>query len=90
MNTFRLVISSPNGHVYDGDAVMLTVRGIAGDLAVMAGHIPFVTTLQPCDCKIEFDDDSERFGHVDGGLLTVSKDAVTLLTGSFRFTDANP
>lgn len=86
MNTFRLVVSSPDGNVWEGSAVMLTLRGIAGDLAVMAGHVPFVTTVTACDCKIELDDDSEIIGHTDGGLLTVSSECVTLLSGSFRFS----
>ncbi|MBQ9112462.1 MAG: hypothetical protein IJY08_02665 [Clostridia bacterium] len=87
MNTFRLVVSSPDGNVWDGEAVMLTLRGVSGDLAVLAGHIPFVTTVVPCDCKIELADDTERIGHTDGGLLTVSSEAVTLLSGSFRWKE---
>ena len=83
MNTFRLIVSSPSGHLFNGNAVMLTVRGIEGELAVLAGHTPFITTVVPCDCKIELEDDSERIGHTDGGLLTVSAEAVTLLSGSF-------
>ena len=87
MNTFRLIVSSPDGTVFDGDVAILSLRGIAGELAVMAGHVPFVTTVVPCDCKLEFDDDSERIGHTEGGLLAVGKDKVTLLSGSFRFKD---
>ena len=39
MNTFKLQIAAPDGMRYDGDAVQISVRGIEGDLAVMAGHI---------------------------------------------------
>ena len=87
MKTFRLIVSSPNGNVFEGDAVFLSLRGIAGDLAILAGHTPFVTTVRPCDCKVGFPDDTDRIGHVDGGLLTVSSQAVTLLSGSFRWLD---
>lgn len=87
MNTFRLVISSPDGNIFDGEAVMISVRGIEGELAIMAGHIPFVTTVAACDCKIELPDDTDIVGHTDGGLLTVSKDKVTLLSGSFKFNN---
>ena len=52
MNTFKLTIASPDGNKFSDEAQMLTVRGIEGDLAIMAGHIPFITALQPCDCKI--------------------------------------
>ena len=85
MNTFRLIVSSPNGNLFDGPVVMLSVRGTEGELAVMAGHVPFVTVVAPCDCKIETEDGSQRIGHTDGGLLTVASDAVTLLSGSFSW-----
>lgn len=85
MNTFKLTVSSPDGNKFNGDADMLTVRGIEGDLAVMAGHIPFITTLKPCDCTIYLPDGTEKVGSVDGGLLTVSDKSVTLLSGSFNW-----
>lgn len=87
VNTFKLVISSPDGNIFEGDAFMFTVRGIEGELAVLAGHIPFVTVVKPCDCKIEMADCSERMGHTEGGILTVSRECTTLLSGSFKFTD---
>ena len=84
MNTFPLVISTPDGHAWRGEAAMLVVRGVEGELAVMAGHIPFVTPIKPCDCKIVLSDGEEMVGHTEGGLLTVSREGVTLLCGSFR------
>lgn len=47
MNTFRLLISTPDGNVFDGAVVQLCLRGSEGDLAVMAGHIPFMTAYAP-------------------------------------------
>ena len=38
MNKFKLQIAAPDGLRYDGEAVQLSVRGIGGDLAVLAGH----------------------------------------------------
>ncbi len=85
MNTFKLTIASPDGDILSADVTSLSVRGASGDLAVMAGHIPFVTSVKSCDCKIEFDDGSEKIGRTDGGLLTVSSDKTTLLSGSFSW-----
>lgn len=85
MKGFMLKISSPEGDIYNGEVTKLFVRGTEGELCVMAGHIPFVTYLVPCDCKIELDDGKERVGHTDGGMLTVSKDKVILLSGSFAW-----
>ena len=87
MNTFRLIIASPDGNLFDGQAYMLTVRGADGELAIMAGHVPFVTTVVPCRVRIELpnEDADDRIGHTEGGLLSVSRDAVTLLSSSFRW-----
>ncbi len=87
MKTFPLKISSPDGDVFCGDAVMLSVRGTEGELAVMAGHIPFVSYVKPCECKILFEDETERKGTTDGGILTVSADKVVLLSGSFKWIE---
>ena len=87
MKTFRLTVSSPDGNLFEGDVYKLDVRGVDGELAVMAGHIPFVTAIKPSDCKIELENGDERFGHVEGGLLTVSNESVTLLAGSFCWVD---
>ena len=85
MSTFHLIISSPDGHLFSGEAAKITLRGVEGDLAVMAGHIPFVTSVKACDCHIHLSDGTVRTGHTDGGLLTVSDENVTLLSGSFRW-----
>ena len=85
MNTFKLIISSPEGDIFNDEAVCLSLRGVEGDLAVMAGHIPFVTAVKPGECKIEFEDMSEKSGRVDGGILKVSADSVRLLAGSFEW-----
>lgn len=87
MNTFRMIISSPDGTVFDGEIAMLTLRGVEGELAIMAGHAPFVTSVAPCDCKLVLsdDEDEDKHGHTDGGLLSVTREAVTLLSGSFEW-----
>lgn len=87
MRTYPLIISSPNGHIFKGDVVKLVLRGAAGDLAVLAGHIPFVTSVKPCDCRVEFSDGTERVGHTDGGILSVTGENTTLLSGSFQWKE---
>ena len=88
MNTFRLKISTPDGDIFDAQAYKLDVRGIEGELAVMAGHVPFMTAIKPGKCRILFDDGTEREASQDGGLLHVGADAVTLLAAKFVFADA--
>lgn len=87
MKTFPLTIASPDGNLFDQSVTRLILRGTEGDLAVMAGHIPFITAVRPGDCRVELEDGSEKLGRLDGGLLTVAEDRVTLLSGSFAWQD---
>ena len=87
MNTFKLTIASPDGNKFSGNAVKLDVRGTEGELAIMAGHIPFVTSIVRCPCTIWLEDGSKMTATADGGLLTVDSESVTLLSGSFKFDE---
>lgn len=87
MSTFKLIVSSPDGDKFKGDASMLTLRGSEGDLAILAGHIPFITSVRPCDCKIELEDGTVKIAHTDGGLLTVTDSKTTLLSGTFNWKE---
>ena len=82
MNTFLLNISSPDDKVFSGQVARITVRGEMGDLAVMAGHVPFITAVRPGSCVLHLEDGSVKQGQTGGGLLTVAKEEVTFLTSS--------
>ncbi len=87
MNTFRLKVSSPDGNIFDGDVVKFDVRGVSGELAVMAGHVPFVTSVVKAPCTVWFDEDTMKTATSEGGLLTVDKDLVTYISGTFKFDE---
>ena len=87
MNTFALIISSPDGDLYRGEATRLILRGTEGDLAVMAGHVPFVTAVKKGRCVLENGDDFRRKGLVEAGLLTVDREKTTLLTTAVHWED---
>ena len=79
MNTFRLKISTPEGLRFDGEAERIVVRGALGDLAVLAGHVPMMTTIRPGICRVGLPDGGVREGKTGGGILTVGKDRVIAL-----------
>ena len=85
MNTFSLIISSPDGDLYRGDAGMLILRGTEGDLAIMAGHVPFVTAVVKGNCVVITDTDERKEGVIDEGLLTVDADRTTVLTSALTW-----
>ncbi len=80
MKTFKLIISTPSGNVYENEVSQLSVRGVEGSLSVLAGHIPFITTLVPGKIRVETEDEDVFFDLSDG-ILTVTKEKTTILCG---------
>ena len=85
MKTFLLNISSPDGQVFSGQVVSLIVRGVEGEFAVLADHVPFITNVRPGKCVVEFGDGTVKEGQTEGGMITVGKDEVTFLTAGVTF-----
>lgn len=82
MKTFKFVVSTPEGNLFEGDVIKVSLRGSEGDLAIMANHTPFVTSVVPCKCSLELEDGSSRYLLIERGLLSVLADSVTLMSGS--------
>lgn len=83
MSDFHLILSSPDGSVFDGRSEGVILRGALGDLAVLAGHMPMITTVKPGICRILLEGGREKRVKIGGGLLSVGRDAVTLLCATF-------
>ena len=84
MKTFPLIISSPDGDLFRGEAEMMILRGTEGDLAVMAGHVPFVTAVVPGRCVVVTEEERKE-GVIEEGLLTVDPEQVTVLTSALHW-----
>ena len=89
MKSYLLTVSTPDGNRFQGEVLFLSLRGAEGDLAIMADHAPFITSVLDCDVHIETADETDLYGHAEGGLLTVAPEGVTLLSGNFTWRDEN-
>ena len=85
MKTFLLNISSPDGKLFSGQVVSIILRGVEGEFAVLADHIPFITSIVPGKCIIELEDGTVKNGATEGGLITVGQNDVTYLTAGVTF-----
>lgn len=81
MTTYHLKVLSVSGELFVGEVISLSLRGAEGDLAVYAGHVPFITTVRPGKCVITLPDESEISSELSSGILEVAKDEVRLLVG---------
>ena len=87
MADFQLKIVSPDGVFFDGTARQLSLRSIDGDVAVLAGHIPYLTAVGIGECRVYIGDDEPRRAACCGGLLNVTNDGVFLAPTTFEWSE---
>jgi F-type H+-transporting ATPase subunit epsilon len=78
MRKFPLEIVTPERKVYGQDVEMIIARGGNGDLGILAGHVPMVTTLKIHHLRIK-KDGGEQVIAVSGGFMEVGREKVTIL-----------
>ena len=83
MKTFKLMVSTPQGNLLEREITMLSLYGTEGSLAVMANHIPFITTTKAGEVKISTEEE-ELLADATGGILTVTHEGTTLLCTEFN------
>jgi F-type H+-transporting ATPase subunit epsilon len=79
MEIFKLEILTPNGVIYNGSAVSVTLPGEEGEFGVLAHHATITTLLQPGVIEIEKEDKTVESVCVDWGVVKVSDASVTVL-----------
>ena len=75
---YQLTIVTPSGKIFDDQVEALMVPGVAGELGVLAGHIPMVNALKPGAVKVT-QDKQEKFFAIASGILEVNKEHQVLL-----------
>ncbi len=88
MKNFHLLVATPAGKAFDGEATQLSVMGECGSLSILAGHIPFITNIKAGKCRIYTNDVVINCSTL-GGLLSVTKDCVRLITTSMEIENGN-
>jgi F-type H+-transporting ATPase subunit epsilon len=74
--TFDLV--SPEQLVLSAEAEMVTIPGREGDMGVMVGHMPLISTLRPGTITVSGGTGEQRF-FVSGGFAEVTAKKLTVL-----------
>ncbi len=75
--SFDLV--SPEQLLLSEEAEMVTIPGAEGDMGVMAGHMPLITTLRPGVISVSGGPDANQRFIVLGGFAEVNQTKVTVL-----------
>jgi F-type H+-transporting ATPase subunit epsilon len=83
-DTFEAQVLTPEGEVFSGELVQVTTRTTAGEVGILARHIPMVARLVPAELRLyksESDVDSYAQGE---GWLEVFANRVRVLISEAR------
>lgn len=86
MREFHLRIVTPDGICFDGTAQQLTLRTITGEIGILAGHLELVTSLGMGPATVRTND-KIRYAACIGGMLTVSKELVSVVATTFEWAE---
>jgi len=77
--TIQCDIVSAESAIFSGLVQIVVATGSQGDLGVVYGHAPLLTSLQPGPVRVRLQNGEEQVYYVSGGYLEVQPSAVTIL-----------
>ena len=87
MNTYRLMILTPDKILFDDEVVQLTARTTEGDVGILAGHIRYVAILQTGVLTVKLPNGETRIAAESGGVLKVSDDKTTVMVTAAEWAE---
>lgn len=80
-STFLAQILTPEGVLFEGQAVGVKVPGASGRFEVLHGHAPILSSLEKGRVTVR-GPEGERHFEVTGGFVEVNRERLTLLAES--------
>jgi len=77
--TVNLNVVSAQESLFSGNIKSLQITGSEGELGILPGHAPLLTSLKPGMALITKKDDSEEVIYLSGGMLEVQPNQITVL-----------
>jgi len=85
--TMHVDIVSAEQEIFSGLAEMLVAPATLGEVGVMPGHAPLLTTLGPGEVRVKVPEADELSFYVSGGLLEIQPHLVTVLSDTAQRAD---
>jgi len=77
--TVHTDIVSAEEQIFSGLAEMIIVSGELGELGILPGHTPLLTSIKPGQVRLILQGGNEEMYYISGGMLEVQPDRVTIL-----------
>jgi len=84
VRTFDLSLVTPEGAAYEGEAEMLIVPGVSGEVGVLARHAPLVAMLKAGEIRIKADGNWQAFAAGPGYFKVQQDRALVLVDDAVR------
>lgn len=85
--TMRVEVVSPEKILFSGEATQVITKTLAGEIAFLAGHAPFLGALAENHTRIYLADGSIQSVAVHRGFVEVSHDTVSILSDTAELAD---
>jgi len=79
---FDVEIVTAQGRFWRGEADMVIMRTVEGEMAIMYGHIPAVAALKPSPLRIRDDEGKTKVVSIGGGFMEMDGKKATFLLRS--------
>jgi F-type H+-transporting ATPase subunit epsilon len=79
-STFNLTIVTPDKDFFNGEAEMVIVRSVEGDMGILRNHEPVVAPLAIGMVRIKKPGESFEDAACSGGFVNITEDEVTIIT----------
>ena len=79
MTTIHVDIVSAEGEIFTGEATMVFVPAVMGEIGIAPRHAPLITTLKPGEVRVQQASGEEQHIYVSGGALEVQPHLITVL-----------
>ena len=84
VRTFDLSLVTPEGAAYEGEAEMLIVPGVSGEIGVLARHAPLMAMLKAGEIRIKAGGDWQAFAAGPGYFKVQQDRALVLVDDAVR------
>jgi F-type H+-transporting ATPase subunit epsilon len=81
MAAFPVSLVTPERILFEGEATLVTMRSGGGDIAFLAGHEPYVSTVEIGMVRIDVSEGERQWFAAHGGFVEVDAGTVTVLSG---------
>ncbi len=82
MSKLQLDVVSEEGTLFSGEADFVVAPGGDGDLGILPGHAPLLSTLRPGTLRIQRQGSQETRIEVQGGFIELRSDKVQIISGA--------